>query len=550
MKKSKMIGIAAVSLSAGLLLAACSSSNASGSSDSSGGVPSGVKLPAARVKATSSAPAWKQDTKKAKTLTWFVDQTWWNVNWGQDAVTKQIEKELNIKINFVVGDDTKLNTYFAGGNLPDIITNDSMTNQAAQTANKWALPLQTLASKYDPYFNTVASSQTLDWYKLSNGYSYGYPGFSNTSADYSSGNIKPEEGFVIQKSIYDALGQPKMDTPADFVKVEKEIKAKYPKDITMGFTDLATTVQDLAGVPYYKDGKYYDRNTDSGYLTWLDAIRQVHQAGGISDNDFSNNASTLFQQNLSSGKYATAIVGGAINQAASLQQWNSAHPADQYIVVNAITPLNGLKPDLSQAGISGWLGNYITKDCKDPEAAIELFTYLLSEEGQITTTYGVEGQTYTKDSSGQIKIMPAIKDLTTNNPTKAAQEYGMPDQFALFGHDKYKALDPTDSYSPALTTFFDWGKGLLTPEFPTENVAPKTGTIQATNYLAIQNNWTTENIALVRATSESQFNSIVSQYKSFQNSHGWSAIQSSLNSQVQANLKKLNMSSTASTPNK
>ncbi len=132
MKKSKMIGIAAVSLSAGLLLAACSSSNASGSSDSSGGVPSGVKLPAARVKATSSAPAWKQDTKKAKTLTWFVDQTWWNVNWGQDAVTKQIEKELNIKINFVVGDDTKLNTYFAGGNLPDIITNDSMTNQAAK----------------------------------------------------------------------------------------------------------------------------------------------------------------------------------------------------------------------------------------------------------------------------------------------------------------------------------------------------------------------------------------------------------------------------------
>ncbi|MDR0299331.1 MAG: sugar ABC transporter substrate-binding protein, partial [Streptococcaceae bacterium] len=391
-KKFKIMSLTMTALSSGALLAACSSSSSTSSNTASG-----VKLPAARVTSlNSNSPAWKSDANHTKTLTWFVDQAWWNTNMGSDLVTKQIEKDLNLKINFVIGDDTKLNTYFASGKLPDIVTmaNGAPTSQLRQTANTWALPLQTLASKYDPYWNKIAASQTMDWYKLSNGLTYGYPNYSNTQSDYKSGSIKPEEGFVIQKSIYEALGKPKMDTPADFVKVESEIHQKYPSLTTLGFTDLQTTVQDLIGVPYYQNGKYYDRNTDTDYIKWLGAIRQVHQAGGISDNDFTQAANNNLTSGLSTGKYATAIVGSAINNAAPLQTWDAAHPDNPYIVVTGVASTEGRKPALSQAGISGWLVNYITKDCKDPESAMEVFTYLQSEYGQMLVNYGIKGQTY------------------------------------------------------------------------------------------------------------------------------------------------------------
>jgi len=548
MRKSQILGLAAATV-AGLSLAACSSSS-SGSSNVTGGLPSGVSLPAARVKSlSSSSPAWKADTGHAKTLTWFVDQTWWNTNFGSDLVTKTIEKDLNVKINFVVGDDTKLATYFASGQLPDLITNDSMTNQAAQTASKWALPLQTLANKYDPYFNTVAASQTMDWYKMSNGYTYGYPNYSNTSADYKSGKIMPETGFVIRKDIYDALGKPDMSTPDKFVAVMKEIKAKYPNLITFGFSDAAQKLQDMLGVPYYQNGKWVDRTEDPDYLKWLDAFRQVHAFGGISDDQF-NTSSNTTAQNISSGKYAAYFEGQAINDSASFQQLLANHPDEQYTAVTAIKSTEGRKPVLSQAGISGWLSTYITKDCKDPEAAIELESFLLSDEGQMLVNYGVKGQTYTQSSDGKVTINPTVSALMQSNPTAAAKQYNL-GGFILFGHDRYKALDPSAAFAPALTTFFDWGKGYLTSEFPSENVAPAANTVEARNYLAITDPslgiQTKLPADLIRASSESQFKSVLSNYETGLKNYNWEGIKTDFNKQVQANLKKLGMSSTAST---
>ncbi|MDR0299264.1 MAG: hypothetical protein LBI13_04180, partial [Streptococcaceae bacterium] len=156
-----------------------------------------------------------------------------------------------------------------------------------------------------------------------------------------------------------------------------------------------------------------------------------------------------------------------------------------------------------------------------------------------------KGQTYS-ETNGKVTINSDVYSLMTSNPSAAQTKYNL-GQFILFGHDKYKALAASQIYQPALTTFFDWGKGKLVSEFPWENVQPKANTLDATNYLAITNDWTTTNIALVRSSSENDFNSTLSAYKSFQTSHNWSSIQTSLNSQVQSNLKKLGMKSNAST---
>lgn len=53
----------------------------------------------------------------------------------------------------------------------------------------------------------------------------------------------------------------------------------------------------------------------------------------------------------------------------------------------------------------GWMQSYITKNCKDPAKSIQLFTYLLSEEGQILTTYGIDGETYKINEEGKYELL-------------------------------------------------------------------------------------------------------------------------------------------------
>lgn len=62
--------------------------------------------------------------------------------------------------------------------------------------------------------------------------------------------------------------------------------------------------------------------------------------------------------------------------------------------------------------------SYVTKKAKDPAKAIQIYTYLLSDEGQKLMNYGIEGETYKVNDSGKIEFLPEIKDLQLNNADK------------------------------------------------------------------------------------------------------------------------------------
>ncbi|MDE6053263.1 MAG: hypothetical protein K2G55_05785, partial [Lachnospiraceae bacterium] len=100
------------------------------SSSKNGGLP---ELTADRYELDASAPAWQLDKKTDTTqLTWYVNADWWNTDWGNDTVTKKIKEDLNLDVQFITGDDTKLNTFFAGGKKPDIITVFDASSSVAQ----------------------------------------------------------------------------------------------------------------------------------------------------------------------------------------------------------------------------------------------------------------------------------------------------------------------------------------------------------------------------------------------------------------------------------
>ena len=58
----------------------------------------------------------------------------------------------------------------------------------------------------------------------------------------------------------------------------------------------------------------------------------------------------------------------------------TSNPDAAYIAIDGPKSTAGYEPKLNQAGISGWMITYVSKTCKDPAKAIQLYTYLLSDE--------------------------------------------------------------------------------------------------------------------------------------------------------------------------
>ena len=272
-KKGVCLGMAAM-MTAGML-AGCGESSESKDTAMVQTGEDGV-VESGRCTLDADTPAWKLDTKEDTTLTWYVNAEWWNTEWGNDVVTKQIQKDMNVNIDFVVGDDTKLNTFFAGGDVPDIITIFDASSSVAQKADTWAYALQDLADNYDPYFYKVASAQTLSWFAMDDGKTYGYPDYSNTQEEYDSGEIYAKTAFVIRNDVYEALGKPSMGTQEEFLDVLNQIKEQFPDLIPLGFNNFETDgtsslgdkLQDFLGTPIVNDDNtFYDRDMDEDYLS-------------------------------------------------------------------------------------------------------------------------------------------------------------------------------------------------------------------------------------------------------------------------------------------
>lgn len=535
----KSVKFALLTMAAMLVVTGCSSN---------GGSKKGAEVSIAdRYTVDPETPAWKLD-KKAETteLTWYVNADWWNTDFGKDVVTQKIKEDLNINIKFITGDDTKLNTFFAGGDMPDLLTTFDSNSPVVQKAPTWAYSLNDLAEKYDPHFLKVAAADTLNWFQLKDGKTYGYPNYSNTQADYDSGNIPAKTAFVIRKDVAEALGNPSFGTPEEFKIAMSEIKSKFPDLIPFGFNavgegtgSLGDALQDFIGVPLATaDGKFYNRNLDEDYLTWLKTLNAVYRDGAISDDSFADDG-TGFEEKVKSGKYATMLLDGTPQQGGNLQIFMSDNPDKAYMAVDGPKSTVGNQPTLNQSGITGWMISFITKECKDPAKAIQLFTYLLSEDGQMLMNYGVEGVTYKKNADGTVELLPEVKAMQLDNPDKFKKDYRM-GEFMFFGHDRHKALSK-DAFPESIKQLQEWGKGKLAPHFILENINPDQGTPEARSLTAVNSTWSTSMVSMIRAKDDAAYDSALANYKAFLDKNNWDKIVEIRSEKMQANREKLGL---------
>lgn len=529
---------------AGVLATALMLTGCGGGSDNEAAAPVSLE---GRYELDPETPAWQSDKKaESTTLTWYVNADWWNTDFGKDLVTKKIKEDLNIDIKFITGDDTKLNTFFAGGDMPDLITVFDSNSAVAQKAATWALPLNDLAEQYDPYFNKVAAADTLNWFQLKDGKTYGYPNYSNTQADYDSGEIPAKTAFVIRKDVYEALGSPEIGTPEQFVQVMGEVKQQFPDLIPFGFNSigegtgsLGDTLQDFLGVPLQtEDGQFYDRNLDEDYLTWVKTLNEAYRAGDLSDDSFADDG-TAFEEKVKVGKYAAMLLDGTPQQSGNLQIFMTANPDKAYMAIDGPQSTKGNEPTLNQSGITGWMATYVTKKAQDPAKAIQIYTYLLSEEGQMLMNYGIEGETYEKTADGKIELLPEIKKLQKDDADRYKKDYRM-GEFMFFGHDKHKALSD-DAFPESVKQMQEWGEGKLVPHFLLENINPDQGTAEARALTAINTKWNTTLVSMIRAKDDATFDAVLNEYRSFLEQNRWADIVKIRSEKMAANKEKLGL---------
>lgn len=543
MKKMKTKTAAAgmaVLLAAGTLLSGCGDKATGGSAEGNDGVKA-----EARYELDENTPAYKLDPQEMTELTWYVNAEWWNTEWGNDLVTKKLEEELHVKINFIAGDDTALNTLFASEEMPDLISVFDAGSQVALKADTWALPLYEVADAYDPYFRKVASDETLSWLQLDDGKSYGYADYSNTQADYESGMLYAKTAFVIRKDVYEAIGKPSMGTQEEFLAALGMIKEQFPELYPLGFNAFTTDstgsmgdpFQDFIGVPLVdENNQFYNRNLDADYLSWIKTFNEAYRMGYISDDSFADDG-TAFEEKMKVGKYACIMMDGTPQCSGFLTTWMNENPDAMYIAIDGPQSTVGNKPTLNQAGISGWMVSYITKDCKDPAKAIQIFTYLLSEEGQILTTYGIEGETYTINDEGKYVMLPEVLEVQASDNDRYKKEYRL-GEFFFFGHDKYKALSD-DAYPDSIKQMQEWGLGKLVPHFILENTNPDAGSEEARINSAVTIEWTTTLVSLIRADSDDTFDSVLENYKQFLEDNNYDSVIAAKNEKIARNCEKL-----------
>lgn len=392
-------------------------------------------------------PGWQRDAQNEVTLDWYINFSWYTTPWGENAVSQAITEETGIHINFIApmgNQEEKLNALISSDSLPDLITLGWWENQVDEMIDKdMVYALNELADEYDAYFWQVADPEVVSWYTGEDGNIYCYPNSSYVPSDYEeNANIASNQTFLVRKDIYEAIGSPDMTTPEGFKAAVEKAYEMFPEVdgypmIPVGaheFTDTGCNsfdqyLQNFLAIPYEKDGQYYDRFTDPEYITWLKMFRELGEEG-LLKNDIFIDQRVQMDEKLARGQYFCMIYQRT-DIAAQQAQLYCENPERIYIAVDGPKNSNGDDPVLPGAGINGWTVTLISKNCEHPDRAIELFSYMISEHGQMMIYLGVEGVTYDM-VDGEPVIRPEVEELIHTNRNEYDRLYGGDDTYWMF----------------------------------------------------------------------------------------------------------------------
>ncbi len=491
-----------------------------------------------------NTPGWTLNADKPITLRWYINFSWYARQWGDSVVSKYITDQTGVDVEFIVpagNEGEKLNSMIAGDTLPDLITIGWYEGQVNEMISEGlVLPLDVLAEEYDPYFFKVASPQKLNWYRQADGHVYGYPNSSYTPEDYEKykGQIVSNETFLVRKDIYEAIGSPDMSTPEGFLDAVRKAKKLYPEVngqplIPIGFQEFTASgnaslekyLLHFLAIDPMKTGVYEDSRlgvNDEEYITWLKVFRQAHEEGLITMDVFTDKRSQI-EEKAAQGRYFCMFYQNWDMQAPQMALYEK-DPDMVYIAVEGPKNSNGDDHTLASSGVAGWTITLISKNCKDPARAIQFLTYLISEEGQMATNFGVEGVTYEYDENGVPHLTEEVAEIDRTDKNRQEMEYGVQYTYWMLMDSAWQEQFEKN-YAPALAQPQLWTRDYVKSFAEYDNIELETGSDLAYNFSDIQREWGRILPTLILADTEEDFDRIWQDYQEYKVEHNYQGIQ-------------------------
>ncbi|MCI1208434.1 MAG: extracellular solute-binding protein [Treponema sp.] len=511
------------------------------------------------VAGTENEPGWKLNKDKPIQFDWYINFSWFARQWGQSEVSKYITQKTGVDVRFIVpagNEAEKLNSMIAGDTLPDIITLGWWEGQVGMMIDSGlVLPLNKLADEYDPYFFKVANPEKLGWYTKADGNVYGYPNASYTPDDYKKykGKLTSNETFLVRKDMYEAIGSPDMTTPEGFLAALRAAKEKFPtvnnqpliplgmQEFTeIGSTSLGVYLNHFLATPMEVNGKYQDVSVgidNPDYVRWLKTFRKAASEGLIPMDVFVDKRSQI-EEKAAQGRYFCMMYQNWDMQAAQNALYEK-DPDSIYIAVPGPEDSRKDNPKLAGSGISGWTITLISKNCKDKARAIQFLTYLISEEGQMDTNFGIPGKTYTVED-GIPKLTPEVKKIDSEDKNKQETEIGVQYTYWMLMDTAWQQQWGIE-YAPSLAEPQLWTRPYVMSYAQYDNMTAKPGSDEALIYDAVQRKWGEILPRLLLAKSDSEFDTIWTDFQTYKKDQGWDKVQTYQTSVLNSNKKKLGL---------
>lgn len=482
-------------------------------------------------------PGWQRYAEEPVTLDWYVNYSWFATPWGENLVSKTITEETGVDIQFItpIGNEPeKLNALIASSTLPDIITIGWWEPQVSGIIKEGLVyPLNELADAYDPYFWEVSDPVAVNWYTQEDGNIYAYPNSPVTPEDVEENpDLTSNETFLVRKDIYEAIGSPDMTTPEGFSAAVKAAAEQFPEVEggplipigahvfdTVGNVSFDQYLMNFLAVPWEKDGEFYDRYTDEEYIRWLKVFRKLGEEGYLA-NDIFVDTRTQMEEKLSQGRYFCMFYQytDMVDQQKTLY---ANHPESMYLAVEGPRNSRGSDPTLPTTGVGGWTVTMISRNCKNPERAIALLDYLMSEHGQMITYLGVEGETYDMEDGTPVLKEEVRKVLDTDRDTYD-KLYGADDSYWML-QDIVMQMKWKQKPSPAIAQLEEWTKQYVIYSGYTDIVLP-VDSKEAAMDEKIRKLWGETLPGLLLAPSEEAFDTLLETFIEKRRSFGYEEV--------------------------
>lgn len=551
MRKGKLRSI--ITLSVATIMAASIFTGCANKNTASGN----GELPEPSKEVNPEEAGWKSNNDPI-TLDWYMNFSWFGSKWGEgDIVSDYITEKTGVSINFLSppgNEAEKLNTMIASGNLPDLLTLGWWEDGVKKMIEgDLVLPLNKLADKYDPYFYNVADGTKIKWYTQEDGNFYGYPNSSSSPEDLEKyGDLmSSNQTFLVRKDIYEAIGSPDMRTPEGFLAALEAAKEKFPEVngqplIPLGLHEFTSAgnyslegyLQNFLSIPMEdEEGNLIDRSLDQNYITWLKTLREANELGLISKDIFIDKRAQM-EEKISQGRYF-AMLYQRSDLASAQQALYASNPDSVYIAVDGPANTQLDEPKLAGSGIAGWTLTLVSKDCKDPERAIQFLTYLISEEGQRDIYLGKEGEMWDM-VDGKETIKPEVLELANTDRTAYDKKYGGLSTYWMLQDDNMFLKWAPPAVEPG-AQLEEWTKGKLFNYAPYDDINPPAETEEGIIAGDISEEWGIVLPKLIQASSEKEFDEIWNNFQEKRNNLGLDKIKAYNAKKVQENKEKLGM---------